>query len=146
MTTETRRGHCHPSVRLGDQLLKQVPSLKSIIIYFDRSLFQGDRAGLLLESLVSGHTYTPVRLAESTTCSRVRQSMYNFLSSVIWAPQKPGFDEGGKTRYCTGKKNTSKHEKKILSGRPCLVKYKMEGKSYFSSCCKLRILLRNPIK
>lgn len=75
------------------------------------------------------HTHTLVNLAKSTcwpsTC------MYNFLT---WAPQK---STGRETIYYTGK-NTGKHEK-ILSGQQCFVKSKMEDKSYFFSCCKLRI-------
>lgn len=57
--------------------------------------------------------------------------------------QKPVFSWGGATVYYVGKKNTRKHERKILPGKLYSVNTKWERDMfYFLSCCKLKNLSR----
>lgn len=73
--------------------------------------------------------------------------MHNIQSSMIWVfndlLQKPVFSWGGATVYYVGKKNTRKHERKILPGKPYSVNTKWERDTfYFLSYCKLKSLSR----
>lgn len=125
------RGHQTTLVLKIQANFKLSTSFKTIIIYlhFVMPWLQCDWTGFLAGGLELGCAHTPVNLATST-CSQSTCS-YNFPT---WAPQK---STGGETIYYTGK-SIGQHEK-ILSGEQCFGKTKMEDKSYFFSCCKLRI-------
>lgn len=109
----------------------KVPSLKTIIfyLYFFMPGLQWDWTGLLLEGFSCRlHTHT---------------CQFSQINSLI-IDLHVQFSDLGPTQVNWVEKlytilaRIGKHEK-ILSGKQCFIKTNMEDKSYFFSCCKLRI-------
>lgn len=104
--------------------------------YLNTPLRQGDGTGSLSEGLDSGCTHT----------SSLAKSSAHTLFCLQW-PGPTSQDLTGMEKLpCTGRKRTSEHEKTVLGWQTVLSPHEMEDKPRSLSCCKLRILLRIPIK
>lgn len=104
-------------------------------LYLNTPLRQGDGTGSLSEGLNSGCTHT--------------SSLAKLSAHTLFCLQWPGPTSqdlmGVEKLHCTGRKRTSEHEKRVRAGT-VLSPHEIEDKPCSLSCCKLRILLRIPIK
>lgn len=113
----------------------KVPTLKTIIfyLYFFMPRLQWDWPGFLLEGLDLFRLHTHTHTSQFSQINLLTIDLHVQFSDLD--PTKVN----GVEKLHTILARIWVNMRKTLSGKQCFIKTKMEDKSYFFSCCKLRI-------